>query len=1125
MKFLVKTLLWMVLLVAVMAGIGREYVLKFWGGRDALIKQAVAKRLHELLPDATIEFDDLNYDFGHEISVTGFSLKPVGEDVPIVRLPESIVHLNRDALIDRQQLDVLKVTLRKPQLEVVRDRNGHWNWQSLLPPPETGKGALPEIVIEDGTITVRVEQALGIPAGVLVLEHVDVSLVPSGKRQFLISAQSRCEQTGGIKVTGRWHIDQQTGQIDGEFTEIHAGQELVGVAASFAPEVRLKLEEAEAKLWELLSKPIDPQNPSPYSLSPTTTNGANASSNVSGNNVGQTVQSAGGNRPMGNNGPLGSVDSILGLKATCNLRFRVLRPEPKQTPVFRVLMHIVDGQITNPILPFPLENLRGELYVDNDNIEVRKLSAENGATKVAIDGKLSGREAGYPGKFEIGLSNLICDARLRSRLAAGFGRLYDDHHPRGDVDMHCFVVHDADGKWRPEGLLATAKDCSIIHEAFPYPVEHANGTVKQEGRNLIIEASGLASGRPITLSGVVEQPGPNANLTLDINVTDLPFDETFLRALKPDLQTTFRRMNLTGTMSGLVRLTKAPKQPLVPTIDATLRNGSLAWDSFPYRVEGLSGRLTALGTALWKFTDLKGRHGTAQLSANGSFTKGQGPGQLKLQINTEQAPLDESLFRSLPVRLKQLWREFSPSGTIDVTTDIAFITGRPVDIRLPRLELTNGSITLRSLPYQFDDVKGSFTFGPDEQGLATLSIASFSGKHGDFAAAVKGYQRCEANGNWRAHFDEFTIDNLVPNVEFLKSLAAMPGLQQFFANLDPFQALRLEGVMDLKGTGAPGDPITAAWDVDTYFNNSTIRTGLDFKDLKGMVRSSGTWDGENAEIAGMVNLDSARILDYVLNDIRGPFRVKKGTLMFGAADIERVRPPNALDQSEKLVAKLFGGTVTLDGMATLTNEPKYQVQMNFNNMFLQQFAALHAPKQRDLRGIVNGRINLNGKGSSTKNVRGEGVIVINPARLLSVPVVLEMYDKLNLTQKDSTFDSALFDFKIQNARFDFKQIILDSKTIKFSGYGSVAFNNDVDLRFYSELGRNQIPIPLIHELLGEATRGWVGIEVSGKLDRPQTRTIPVPVLNEFLKALIGGTLPQPTFPISQGIKPRGPVRQ
>jgi hypothetical protein len=194
-------------------------------------------------------------------------------------------------------------------------------------------------------------------------------------------------------------------------------------------------------------------------------------------------------------------------------------------------------------------------------------------------------------------------------------------------------------------------------------------------------------------------------------------------------------------------------------------------------------------------------------------------------------------------------------------------------------------------------------------------------------------------------------------------------------------------------------------------------------------------------------------------------------------------------------------------------------------MLLQQFAALHAPKQRDLRGVVNGRINLKGKGSSTKNVKGDGILQISDAALLNVPVMLEMYNQLSLARKDSMFDFALFKFTVHDALFDFNQIVLDSETLKFRGYGQVAFNSDVQLQFISELGRNQVPIPLLHELLGEATRGWVGVEVSGKLDRPRTKTIAAPLFNDVLKALMGGTLPQPVFPVRQGSKPRGAVFQ
>ena len=124
------------------------------------------------------------------------------------------------------------------------------------------------------------------------------------------------------------------------------------------------------------------------------------------------------------------------------------------------------------------------------------------ATKLRIDGKLEGRDEGYPGRIELTVHNIACDERLRSRLSAGFGRIYDQHHPTGELNMHAFLLHEG-GRWRPEGLLVSAKDCSVIHDAFPYPVEHANGSITQQGRDLIIDLRGMAGGRPISLEGTV----------------------------------------------------------------------------------------------------------------------------------------------------------------------------------------------------------------------------------------------------------------------------------------------------------------------------------------------------------------------------------------------------------------------------------------------------------------------------------------------------------------------------------------------------------------------------------------------------------------------------------------------
>lgn len=1097
MKTFIKTLLWMAVLVAAAAYAGQKYVLRAWNGRDTLLKQEVVKTLRQLFPQAELELDEVQYDFGHDIVLTGFALTPATENTPIVRLPETVLHINRDALIDRQQLEIQKVIVKSPRIELVRARDGGWNWQSLLPSVGQEKGALPEFLLEDGTVIVRVEQAPGIPPGVLLLEHVDIQLLPSGKRQFQISATSRCEHTDGIKLEGRWHVDQQTGQLDGEFTKITAGQELVGVVASFVPEVRTKLAECEEKFLALLATPSNGPGGSPFAMpGPARTAGA--------------------------------ADSILGLRATFNVNFRVTRPEPNTIPMFRVAMKIADGEITNPALPFPLQDLRGKLYADNDRFEILEpLTARNGVTSVTIGGKLEGREAGYPGRIELTVNNVICDHRLRSRLSAGFGRIYEAHHPIGDINMHAFLVHE-DGQWRPEGLLVTAKDCSVKHDAFPYPIEHASGSIQQQGRDLIIDVRGMAGSQPITLDGTVANPGPNATVLLNIRGSNLPIDETFLNACNPQIQAAIRKMRLTGLMDGQVRLTKAPQQPFVPIIDAVLRDGTLNYEAFPYLVEGITGRLTAVGPN-FEFKELSGRHGSTRIAAEGRYSKlNNSVGELKLRIVTKAAALDDALRRAVPASLQRVWGEFNPTGLVDAVAEVNWLTGQSAVVRLPSLELSNGSATLKSLPYRLDNLRGSFSYGPDGKGLPFLLAKSIQGRHGEMQLSATGWQSLDADGDWQAHCDKFTIENLTPNQELLNALSQLPGLRQLFANLDPAQLLKMDGVMDFRGSSDPGVPITAAWDMDTYFSGGTIHTGLDFKNLRGKVNARGEWDGEELKkFTGKVDLASARILDYDLTDISGPFRVVKGTLMFGAGDSQRARGP-IVDNRDRITARVFDGMLLLDGAATLTEQPSYNVVMQLRNARLERFAALHAPKQRDLKGITNGWVQLEGKGSTAQGVTGRGHIDIKPAALLDMPLMLQMYRGLSFTPpEDYAFNEASLDFGIKFGRFICQRIRLDGDAIAFEGSGTVDFDSNTNLTFYSRMGRNQVPIPIVHELVGEATKGWVRIFVTGKLSQPRTKIETLKGPDESLKDFFDflRTAPQPVFPIGQDLLPRGLGRQ
>ena len=226
-----------------------------------------------------------------------------------------------------------------------------------------------------------------------------------------------------------------------------------------------------------------------------------------------------------------------------------------------------------------------------------------------------------------------------------------------------------------------------------------------------------------------------------------------------------------------------------------------------------------------------------------------------------------------------------------------------------------------------------------------------------------------------------------------------------------------------------------------------------------------------------------------------------------------------------MFAKLFGGTLEIDGAATLAESPEYKIVMRLRNARLERFAALHAPKQRDLRGVVNGSVMLEGKGSTAKGVKGNGRMEITRAALLDMPVMLKMYQGLSFTPPDDyTFKSAELNFVIQNSRFIFKPIALHGDAISFVGEGTADFDSNVKLTFYSFLPRNQIPVPILHELVGEATKGWVRADVTGKLSDPVVNTRASSPIDDALKNLLRA-MQQPIFPIGQGMMLRGSERK
>lgn len=1129
MKTLRRTIMWLMLFLIVAAiglGVAGHH---YWSNADRLLHQKVAELFREWHPDLRFQLGRCRLDWSGQIHVEQFSLTLPEADRPLIDLPDTIVHLDREALLNRQEVIVQNLRLLQPQIDATRFPDGTWDFQGLPALPKSDKRqSLPTVELRSAQLTLHIMKGTGGPPATVTVNNADLKLTPNGKRSLLIEGGARVANIGQLKIDGRINVDTKTGTLNGQLTEVEFGNPLLNYAASFDPSVSEKIAEVKQRLLDEMQKPADPASKSPFSiagLANTPATGIAELRSATFSSTDGVIQQASNSRMLPARGhaipaqAIGDRHSILGLLAHLDIAFNVSVPAPGVAPNVRLLVDIKDGAITNTALPFPLDNLTGQVEYADHLLTIRKLTAVNGPTEVDISGSLLKSDAGPSGQVNLKIKGLVCDERLRSRLSVGFGKIYDIHHPSGLLDMEVSVVAPPGGKWTPQGLLVRANRASVIHEIFPYPVKEAVGTIVQDGRDLRIDMAGRVGDRPITLKGFVRNPGPEAWVVFEIDVEDLPLDDNFYAALNPKMRTVLDSMNLGGFADAHVRLERkpGPGHKMVPSMTGYLKTGTMAFRSFPYRVDNLTGKLDFDGRD-WDFTELRGTHGDALLSAEGRYITSTGNSDLQLSVTTREAPIDESLRIALPEHLKKLWQEFSPGGKIrQMVTNVRMTKGQPVRITLPQIQIDEGTANLRMFPYELTGIRADYAFA---DGL--LTVNSFDARHGSTSVKLEGTVRTEPNGDWRTTLSKLSAKNLVTDASFQRALS--PGLRSVFSAFGQDQILNLAGFLELRGTPDPQYPITAAWEVATDLEKGKVSAGLDFTDVSGRIISTGTWDGYEANADGILDISSLKIFDkYILYDVRGPFALKNGVFSAGSREALKTNGSNQpVDSSEQIQAKFVGGILSINSQATTSVPTDYLARINLSHGQLKRFSQLYMQNRDRLEGVMNGWMTVQGKGAQPKNLTGRGQLQISPAALYEMPVVFQVLNTLAVAPQDNSFfEYGRVDFQIANEQFNFSSIDLVGSPMQLHGTGRAGFDDSLDLTFVSVLPnsrvrKSQVWIPIVSEVAGlvggVANLVGVVVEVKGTTSNPQTKVIPAKNLDDAFKQFVRSLKPLPLTP-------------
>lgn len=1108
-----QTLQWMLTLMAILViaiGGGLFWV---WGEGDRLLAKEIDAQLKRLAPDLRLTYQRASLESDGRVRLIGVRIGTAVGAEPVVELPEVVIFPDRDLLVEHRAISVQRVMISRPHLVLEQLADGSWNWEGIVIPKPAGI-AWPEVEIQSGEVLLRSHRDSPVPIE-FRLTNLNLRMTPTARGRSEVTGSGQLDPIGPVEFEGTADINTGRWKVTALASRIQAEDRLVGMASELSGTVRKNLNNVARTLRD--QKALQSATVPPKGEPRNREDGVIRTANEVAAPLDPIVRERPDDRP--------ELIPKFGLRADVILKCSAWSEGTGSSIDYDVDARIENGELLQ-LLPVPLYQVQGRIHATRDLIEIENLRAMNGESLLKIDGKIPRGANADPPRVEVTASHLPIDDRIRN-LTPGTEKLYDLLSPEGlfEVDL------TYDGSLTPPVVLREfrVREGSMAHKYFPYPIQGIEGTIKQDGDAFHFDMTGYGSGQKGSITGTVRGVGPEAEVDLRVQGKGLPIDDTLEKAFDtPKLAAvaaTMRQLQIRGS-SGKVDVTfRKPAgigQKFQIFLDSEVDNCDISYLRFPLPLNKFSGHINHDPVkGVWSFTKLRAERGETIVWGAGSYRVLDGIGQLGLNLNATDVPIDASLKAAClkaSDHLQTVWDQLNPgAGVLDLQRiAIRWSPGGLVDVKLPSIAVRGGVIRLEAFPYPWDRVTGALAWDGHR-----ARIEQVEGWHGSTFVRIDGtgdnpepfFEVAPAGGiDWRLHLPQIAIRRALVDDDLRGTLPE--SIRSVIAQVDPRGPLDLEIALDLKQYRTPEPTLTAAWKMTADLSNNRINAGVVLDKAFGKIEVlDGRWDGISSTVAGRVDLKSAETLGLPISEVKGPFLVIGDRIAAGLPPVDMPPTPNGMPSSkEEITGKLYGGDFLLN--ASVKVDPQsientwYGAGIELRDGKLQDWAQ-HQGYREHLWGTVYGKLNLEGRGSSPQAVQGQGWAEVTQAHLYDLPVFMQIFSLPNLrAPTDKAFKYLYSDFGLREGVFDFSNIEVIGDAISLVGRGFIGFSGERDRQlefdFYTE-ARNRIPF--LEPLVRQVASRWIRIRVDGTIDniRPPKIEPRIPVLD----AAFGGFMENP----------------
>jgi hypothetical protein len=786
--------------------------------------------------------------------------------------------------------------------------------------------------------------------------------------------------------------------------------------------------------------------------------------------------------------------------------------------IFEIAGRSWDLQCLDRGLPHPLHDGSFEFRVDNKQASIPTIKIENAraglgygsaSLNFAIVDPLGDSKWRLNGKVE----KIELTERILPWIKPEMQKVWHEYQPGGKIDAE-FALESVGGVITRD-IRANIHDGSFSWYRFPYPLSQCNGRVSWIGDQMGFELTAIEAQQTIEMKGLIQNPGPHWTGWLEGNCNgQIPINEKMLQAFdtKPELARTLRKFNANGHIKGKGRLTRSSSDEQVHrAFDIELLQATIRHENFNYPIYNVGG-LIRVGDQETEFLSLKGQNNNGQIACHGHWNHDDG---LRLHFLANHVLLNDELRLALPVHLQNTWAGLRPNGAVDqVDLDLHYPRNAEQPIVKAQLEIANhdhrvSPVSMNPIwfPYELRQVAGSFRFED-----RVLKIVDFSAQHDDTSIRANGVGYYDET-RWQLRLSDMFVRNIDLDHDLRHALpsAIALGADQinFAGDIGMRGELTITGAMAQLSPSANAssyvgtvDPQTPSanidWKLEFGITRAVADIGLPLRNINGLLRLAGGYAGDKVACDGHLIIDSMMYQNIQVTSAVIPLSLDNTTIGIG----ESAKAYRNRTQRMPAMGNLFGGRFACNATVDLRDENAYSLQATLVEGKLEQFASEMSMTQHDFSGLGSAEISLSGNASGTHSMRGKGKIALKNAKIYQVPVIVALLNVLRIKEPDRTaFDTAQIDFEVNGEHFDIGEIELNGDAMSLIGEGTVDLDSNIDLDFYSLIGRNGFKIPVITELYKRGSQQFWWIKVNGTLDDPITEHEVLPGLNDTLKRL------------------------